>query len=830
LPKPNKDKYVFVLFDNPQDAAKAKTINVQDATTYDDLEGNGTLDTREMDPIGYIPIEQIYSTIHEGEISQAINVVNKRIKDDEINVVNYTAFKSLHGNPQFGGVDTDSYLQTRKIQESDNDITGIPAKNLCVAVYTHISSEEYASASTTPLVFGPFLGMSAIRDFRSRNQRIAIKTMCKAVLKKFDEIQTEKNELIASIFGKASEARNAIYKQMHTIFHQWQIMASTVAGKSMCDDFKTGDINNEDLGKVLEREFGMCEHHKERITQQGEIFPLSSIEMSPSDSNTLFVYDYPLAPVNKQVVNVKKSIISIQPLYKPDGSTTVLNVIQQICTKNNFVFVPFPGDANSDDLNAIYKPHYGDDDKLMNYFHVIYTPTPETRTKLSNEDNEFLSDYMSAENFQNDAISIAFGAVDNQIIKRINVGTDSTKPTAESILNLQRLVDKENSDHNVAMDCSMLPVYEGRSYTAKIDMLGNAQVYPMQYFYLQKMPMFGGLYQIMKVSHSITPNDMSTSVEGIRMRFDVNTKSYGGIPPITLDDLEALGDVSTPMEVTVKTNEGKGQSSPLVNSNGGVGGSEYLTPSKEPFFERSIEYPTGLNVSTHYKDTSGTLYYPQETVKKHIVVHHTAGNNDVGATVGWWRERLKNPAVYGNYKNATQYVISQEGNVYEIYDCKYWAHNSSSNYNMNTIGIELTSYGYLIKNGNDYYNAYGQKMPLEKVYDLGRIFQGTTRYFEKYTIPQLIATLKLVMYLSQKYDIPVNKNIQFTDFERARGYNDYSGTLALFFHGNLVGKTDMYPDDRFIKAFNKLQAYKKSDIEWDITKVINNYDFNTLFQ
>jgi len=553
LPKPNKDKYVFVLFDNPQDAAKAKEINVQDATTYDDLEGNGTFDKREMDPIGYIPIEQLYSTVHEGEISQAINVINSRIKDDEINAVNYTAFKSLHNNPYFGGVDTNSYLQTRKVQEKDDDITGIPAKNLCVAVYTHIPSEEYASVESTPLVFGPFIGKTAEKDFRARNQRIAIKTMCKAVLKKMDEIQTEKNELIASIFGKASEAREAIYKQMHTIFHQWQIMASTVAGKNMCDGFRTGDVN-EDLGKVLEREFGMCEHHKERITQDGTILPLE--QMKPSDSNTLFVYDYPLAPVNKQVVNVKKSIINIQPLYKPDGSTTVLNIIQQICTKNNFVFVPFPGDANSDNIDAIYKPHYGSDDKIMNYFHVIYTPTPETRTKLSNEDNEFLSDYMSSNDFHNSAISIAFGAVDNQIIKSVNVGTDSTKPTAESILNLQRLVDKENSDHNVAMDCSMLPVYEGRSYKAKIDILGNSQVYPMQYFYLQKMPMFGGLYQIMKVNHSITPNDMATSMEGIRMRFDVNTKSYGGIPPITLDDLKALESVAAPRQEIIRTSEG----------------------------------------------------------------------------------------------------------------------------------------------------------------------------------------------------------------------------------------------------------------------------------
>jgi hypothetical protein len=618
---------------------------------------------------------------------------------------------------------------------------------------------------------------------------------------------------------------------MHTIFHQWQIMASTVAGKNMCDSFRTGDVN-EDLGKVLEREFGMCEHHKERITQEnGQVKILPLEQMKPSGSNTLFVYDYPLAPVNRQVVNVKKSIISIQPLYKPDGSTTVLNIIQQICTKNNFVFVPFPGDANSDNIDAIYKPHYGDDDKIMNYFHVIYTPTPETRTKLSNEDNEFLSDYMSSNDFHNSAISIAFGAVDNQIIKSVNVGTDSTKPTAESILNLQRLVDKENSDHNVAMDCSMLPVYEGRSYKAKVDMIGNAQVYPMQYFYLQRMPMFGGLYQIMKVNHSITPNDMSTSVEGIRMRFDVNTRSYGGIPPITLDELETLAGMSSPMQVTVKTSEGKKDPSPQVNSSGGGGGNNYLTPSGEPYFERSIEYPGGLNITTKYKDIKGELYYPQETVKKYIVVHHTAGSDSAVNTIDWWRTRLKDPKTYGNYKNATQFIINKSGEIYEVYDCKYWAHNSSWNYNKNTIAIELTGYGYLDKKGDKYWSTAAQKwINPPQVYDIGQAFQGSARYFDTYTVPQLISTLKLVMYLSEKFNIPLNKNIQLTDFERARDANTYAGALGLFFHGNTTQKTDMYPDKRFINAYNQLQTYKKNNnVDWDIIKVINSYDFNSLF-
>jgi hypothetical protein len=538
LPTDNADKYVFVLFDNPADALKTKEINVSDATSIEDIEKG------EDDPVGYVQISQYKSSVDGSEKTHAITLFNRRV--EKSNAVNYSAFKTFYPEPGYtNDVDNDMYLQKRYIQRNETISNGdIPAQNLSVAVYTHM--EQATSVSNTNndrfAVFGPFYKPYHFWDVRARNQRVAIKTMCKTILKKLNEIETQKSEVMASIFGKANESREALYKQMHTIFHQWQIMASSIIGREFCNDITVS--GGENLGKVFEREFGMCDRHQPRKKDR----TLLKDYLLNNDSNTLFVYDYPLAPVRGEDLDVRKSIINIDALYKPNGNTTVLNLIQQICTKNNFIFVPFPGDANSDNINEIYKPFpvYPGDEKIMNYFHVIYTPTPETRSKLSNDGNELISDYMNTSDFQNDAISVSFGSINNQIVKNINVGTDYSKPTAESILNLQRLVDKENSDHKVAMDCSMLPIYEGRSFTAKIDMIGNAQVYPMQYFYLEKMPMFQGLYQIMKVSHSITPNDMSTSVEGIRMRFDVLNKSYGGIPPITLDDLERLGDVAMP--------------------------------------------------------------------------------------------------------------------------------------------------------------------------------------------------------------------------------------------------------------------------------------------
>lgn len=519
IPMAQNNTFYYILFDVPSDVSK--TIEISSDTTKEDQ-------LKDSEPIGFVAIDS-----PKKEFKDAIKVINDRIKVGQC--LNYSNCKVLYGSDI-------NYLQQKLIQTTDKKGDNeIAAQNLSYAIYT---TTRFEDDGTQDLVFGPlnYNTKFSTNDYRALNQRIAIKTMCKAVLKKFDEIEQERNEILANVLGKAGENKNAIYKQMHTIFHQWQVIASTVKNQDLCSKY----ADYKDLPTAIEEEFGICSNH----IKKGDGTTLLS--KHPIDGNTLFVYDYPLAPVRQGEadIDVRKSIINIEALYKPNGNTTILGIIQQICTKNNFMFVPFPGDANSDNIVDIYKPYPIRNEKevVRNYFHVLFTPTPETRTKLSNDSKEFLTDHMKSQtDFKNNAISIEFGSIGNQIIKSIGVGTDSTKPTAESIINLQRLVDKENSNKKVAMDCSMLPVFEGRSYKASIEMIGNAQVYPMQYIYIQTMPMFGGLHQIMKVTHSISPNNMTTKLEAIRMRFSADGTGYGGIPPITLEDLEKLGPVGQPL-------------------------------------------------------------------------------------------------------------------------------------------------------------------------------------------------------------------------------------------------------------------------------------------
>ena len=393
--------------------------------------------------------------------------------------------------------------------------------------------------SKSRLVFGPFL-----KGQKGRNQRIYIKTMCVEVLKKIDQKERNAQAVVSKLLGKANEQENTIYKQFHTLFHQWSSMAYNDS-ISNTGSFNGSSLpmNGEGIANRLEQLYGGSNSH---VTIGGR-----SAESVQDLPDTTFIYDYPLQRIKEMngdniiPIDVKNSIINMEPMNKPDQNTTVLNMLYSLCSKNNFMFLPIPGYAGYLDVKNVYKPYMGEaETRVRNYFHIMFMPTPESRPLLSNDTFSSSISFQDSDiqkGIKGSAIGLSYGATDNQVIRNLSVGTKDNKVTAESIINLQRLTDNEDQNRTVTRDCSMLNVMAGRSYTSKVDTLGNAQIYPMQFFFLDKMPLFDGLYQIMKVEHTIKPNDMTTTFEGIRMRFNPGS-GYFSIPPVTLETMQQLSE------------------------------------------------------------------------------------------------------------------------------------------------------------------------------------------------------------------------------------------------------------------------------------------------
>lgn len=399
--------------------------------------------------------------------------------------------------------------------------TPLTISQVNISVGTSFAYSNYSKSSTSSddgAVWNLF-GNSQ----KSINQRYFLYYMSQQILAELNKA-INNNKIINSnsFVGENITNVNSVYIQMHHIYHSWAILALNYP-------------NAKSLALELEKDYfsNAAPHYYG------------------------FTYSVPIINLNKNVqpnFNVAHSLISIDPCIGADKDErmTVLNLISAICSKNNFLFIPTPGIFNPKissngfsipNISDIFTPQLSTSPSIGNTFNIMFMPTPESRSALndtvttidqtkkgSKKDLDTLSEI-------NNAFEIQFGSPNNTIVKSINVNTDETKSTAESILNTQNLVDKSNLNKAAEINCSILPVMEGRSYRMNCEVLGNAQISPMQFFYVKNMPVFGGVYQILKVTHNITPNNFVTNFEGVKMRFDGNLANYGAILPITTDTL-----------------------------------------------------------------------------------------------------------------------------------------------------------------------------------------------------------------------------------------------------------------------------------------------------
>lgn len=545
------DTFYGIIFQG-DDATKVQSVNSSDSDSQVSTEDKDSdwIDVGQSEIPGIVPLNAEYKD-EEGDVLQRFKDVNDYTKNgynlDYSKLSNLTYIfqqspESFQWNMEFTDPATVS-------------VGKIPPGNYSWTVFGHyyedsISIAVIGGTVKDNLVFGPF-----VNGRRGRNQRIFIYQFCKNLIERLEKVENDRRQVVANILGKANEQENLLYIQFHHLYHQWN---SIIFG----EDCTTPNINGKGFAEELEKSFGDEKNHVDGQTIQSPCEQQNDEDGSISSS---FVYDYPLKPStlvgeeNRHKFNVKNSIINLEPLYKPDSKTTVLNIIQQVCTKNNFIFIPIAGNSNYRCLKEVFLPYPLESSlriKPKNFFHVMFAPTPESRSK-NNENTQTIDDVLTQQKnrFNGDALLVKFGAIDNKIVKNVSVSTDDNKVTAESIVNLQRLVDPENKNKVVTTDCSMLPVLEGRSYKASCTVLGNAQIFPFQYFFLDRSPLFGGLYQIMEVKHKITPNNMETTFEGIRMSFAGG--DFGGIPPITLETLSQLGNVNQPIanENNIKVQE-----------------------------------------------------------------------------------------------------------------------------------------------------------------------------------------------------------------------------------------------------------------------------------
>lgn len=167
-------------------------------------------------------------------------------------------------------------------------------------------------------------------------------------------------------------------------------------------------------------------------------------------------------------------------------------------------------------------------------------------------------------------------------------------------------------------------------------------------------------------------------------------------------------------------------------------------------------------------------YYKEEKKKSIIVLHHTAGGPNPHNIIHGWQ--------YTPERVGTSYIISgrldgtksyKEGEIFQAFDDKYWAHHiglkaaNNTYLNQISIGIEIANWGQLLLRDGKYWNYLNKEVPATQVIKLDTPFK-TYQYYHKYSELQIESTRKLLIELCAKYNIPNHYNENMFDVnERA---------------------------------------------------------------
>jgi hypothetical protein len=211
-------------------------------------------------------------------------------------------------------------------------------------------------------------------------------------------------------------------------------------------------------------------------------------------------------------------------------------------------------------------------------------------------------------------------------------------------------------------------------------------------------------------------------------------------------------------------------------------------------------------------------YVPQNTHKKQAVLHHTVSDPDNAAgDIGYWLSTTE--------RVATHFVIQGDGIVYQCFSTNLWGyHLGAGNWSLDahSVGIEIDNWGGLILgDGQPYnfgssqaprwvntekdrfYNAYGRIVyPQDnEILEFDTPFR-TYKYFQKYTEAQIDTVGEILLYLNQKFNIPLTykANDMWEVSSKA-----LKGEPGVYTHNSYVSwKSDAFPQPELIEMLKSL--------------------------
>lgn len=164
-------------------------------------------------------------------------------------------------------------------------------------------------------------------------------------------------------------------------------------------------------------------------------------------------------------------------------------------------------------------------------------------------------------------------------------------------------------------------------------------------------------------------------------------------------------------------------------------------------------------------------YMNEDTNKRQIYIHHTAGSPDPFGVVRWWESTPERVAtsfiIAGHPGTSTRW---KDGDIIQVFGSKKWGWHlglnqshlrvggagalSNTRLNRESIGIEICNWGQLRQTDRGFLNYAGGRVSDDQVVELSAPYRGF-RFYQKYTDAQLENTRDLIRFLGNRWNIPV---------------------------------------------------------------------------
>ncbi len=478
--------------------------------------------------------------------------------------------------------------------------------NVAVTTLIDALTQEVIIANNSYAIWrGPLeedFGMSGDWDLKERTAISATKPTFElyfnTIVNKLKETSdafsptNERKEIEQQIFGTANEdtIKLQLYRTCKNIHDKW--LAGVVDPNNII--FQCGSGERSRVDSALAKEIG--DSDVVRLIDSFRFISRSFRDIGDE------LYINPI-PINKF-------------LYE-NPNTSSYDAISSLLADNNFDFIALPTFINfrdAEEVKSIFKPfpsyteaikggvcgpafvcaYVGQKSQHLDYSNSDYPNDGfDLRCIDGNIDPSIPDDFKIEHGEHEDPVGafvVRYSQQNQNIFKDINLDQSEFTETDESLQIQDDISQKGSETNRTIAGQNLYNVYAVRSYTAEIEMMGNAMIQPMMYFQLDNIPMFHGAYMITRVKHSIKPNNMSTQFTGVRIRYaETPLVDAMDLYMSFVDSLDAAGSLGTGGGVPPA-----GSLAPIVRTiveNGGLNGNI----ASENIFYKHIPKIDGIN-------------------------------------------------------------------------------------------------------------------------------------------------------------------------------------------------------------------------------------------